>query len=158
METAIPALIIIALLLVASVTMAGQILASHGAAAESWQTMASRESERSRTRISILDAYAPSDAQVTVVVSNDGQTKLADFARWDVVLRSGNVARWYPYEADGTTTDTWTKSIDEILEVGILNPGEEMTITLTRSKALATSNLVTVATPNGIVATKVFTR
>jgi archaellum component FlaF (FlaF/FlaG flagellin family) len=150
METAIPALIIIALLLLASVTLADQLLSSHQAAAESWRDMEERELDRSRTEISILDAYASMDTQVLIEVSNDGQTKLADFEQWDVILRKSSTADWYAY-------GDWTEQIAETVEPGILNPGETMTVRLTVETGVGSDNLVVVTTPNGISASQVFT-
>jgi len=148
METAIPALIVIALLLLTSVTLAEQILESHEAAAESWLEMEERELERSRTDVSIVGAYAPWVNQVVVVVRNEGQTKLADFEEWDVILRTDSTAEWYEY-------GEWTEEIDETLEAGILNPGEQMTVTV--SATVGSNNLVVLTTPNGISASQVFT-
>jgi flagellar protein FlaF len=148
METAIPALIIIALLLLASVTLADQLLSSHEAAAESWRRMEERELDRSRTRIAILSADAPFATQVVVTVGNEGQTKLADFEQWDVILRTGSTADWYAYN------DDWAVTIADTVEPGILNPGETMTITLTAEAG--SSNLVIVSTPNGVSASQVF--
>jgi hypothetical protein len=152
METAIPALVIIALLLLASVTLADQLLSSHEAAAESWLRMEERELDRSRTKISILDARAPFGTMVEVEVSNEGQTKLADFEQWDVILRTSDTVDWYGYDA-------WDVQIDDIIEPYILNPGEAMTLTLTLpvTAPVGSDNLVVVTTPNGVSASRVFT-
>ena len=157
METAIPAIIIIALLLLTSVTLAEQVLSSHEDAAESWLEMEERQLDRSRTQISILDAYAPSDTQVDVTVRNDGQEKLADFERWDVILRADSFAEWYPYTTTLSTSDTWTASISEVVEPSILNPGEQMTVRIELSEGVGSDNLVVVTTPNGLSASHVFT-
>jgi archaellum component FlaF (FlaF/FlaG flagellin family) len=149
METAIPALIIIALLLLASVTLADQLLTSHEAAAESWLQMEERERDRSQTEIAILNASAPFDTQVVIEVANEGKTKLADFDQWDVILRTTSTADWYAYN------DDWAVQIDDTVEPDILNPGETMTVTLTAN--VDTDNLVVLTTPNGVSASQVFT-
>ena len=153
METAIPALVIIALLLLTSVTFAEEILSSHEIAAESWLEMEERQLDRSRTAISIL-GVTPSDTAAVIAVGNEGQTKLADFEQWDVILQADSTAGWYPYTTT-LTSNTWTRSISDILEPGILNPGEEMLITLEAS--IGADNLVILTTPNGVSASQVFT-
>ena len=150
MESAIPALIILTLLILLSLTLAEQILLSHQVAAESWLVMEERQLDRSQTRISVTDATAPSGAQVRVLVRNDGQTKLADFDEWDVILRADNTAEWYAYPTD------WTVEIDEGIELDILNPGETMTVTL-YPDSVGSDNLVVLTTPNGVSASQVFT-
>ena len=151
METAIPALIIIALLLLASVTLADQLMSSHEAAAESWLKMEERELDRSRTKITILNAQATFDNWVEVEVKNEGQMKLADFEQWDVIVRTIDTADWYGY------SDDWSVQIDNTIEPGILNPGETMTVTLQLAASVGSDNLVVVTTPNGVSASQVFT-
>jgi len=151
MESAIPAVIILTLLLVLSMTLAEQILVSHQVAAESWMAMEERQLDRSQTRISVVEANAPSGTRVQVLVRNDGQTKLADFDQWDVILRADNMADWYAYPSD------WMVEIDEGIELDILNPGETMTVTLDLD-SVGSNNIVVLMTPNGVSASQVFTR
>ncbi len=151
MESAIPAVIILTLLLVLSMTLAEQILVSHQVAAESWMAMEERQLDRSQTRISVVEANAPSGTRVQVLVRNDGQTKLADFDQWDVILRADNMADWYAYPSD------WLVEIDEGIELDILNPGETMTVTLDLD-SVGSNNIVVLMTPNGVSASQVFTR
>jgi hypothetical protein len=112
--------------------------------------MEARQMDRSQTKISVVDATAPSAAQVHVLVRNDGQTKLADFEEWDVILRADNAAEWYAYPS------SWTVEIDEGIELDILNPGETMTVTL-YPDSVGSDNLVVLTTPNGVSASQVFT-
>jgi len=152
MESAIPALIILTLLILLSMTLAEQILLSHQVAGESWLSMEERQMDRSRTRVSIADAWAPLSTQVHVLVYNEGQTKLADFDEWDVILRADNAADWLDY-----SSGEWSVEIDEGIELGILNPGETMTVTLYPDGGVGSDNLVVFTTPNGVSASQVFT-
>jgi len=106
-----------------------------------------------------------------VVVTNDGNTRLADYDRWDVIVSytsSGSDAiverasyggasdvSWW---VEGLYTDAETGS-PEALEPTLFNPGEEMVIQvwLSPTVGLTTSNSVSVVTPNGIASTRVFT-
>ena len=137
--------------------------------------IAQRVEERSRTRIVPVAArLLNGDDTVEITVRNDGNEKLADFARWDVVLQydaaTGGLARWYPYvEAVEPGSNQWTvaglyldaaNAIPEALEPGILNPGEEMVIRVRISPPASdgTTCIGTVATPNGMSTTMAFSR
>ena len=101
-----------------------------------------------------------------VTLKNEGNTKLADFDRWDVILQceSGDV-QWYPYGAGDNTWGVggiyldYSEGTGEVFDLNILNPGEEMVIWVSISPAVGspTINTATIATPNGISASTVFT-
>lgn len=168
METAITGLIVITVLLLAILTLSHSFLSSQDAILESWQEMEERLGERVRTDISPLGATTlPGGSTVEVTLRNEGDTKLADFDRWDVILQygSGNV-QWYPY---GSGDNTWgvegiyldaSEGTGEIFDLNILNPGEEVVIWVSVSPAVGspTTNTAIIATPNGISASTVFTR
>jgi hypothetical protein len=157
METIIPALIVIALLLLVTFTIAERSLASQEAVSGSWREMQERAEERARTDLAPVGAKTTSAGSVvSITLRNDGDIKLADFDQWDVILQYGGNAEWYPY---GSGAEYWTKTIDEAFEPGILNPGEEMTIWVWVDPSVGspTTNLATIVTPNGITASTVFT-
>ena len=135
METAITGLIVITVLLLAILNLSHSFLSSQDAVLESWREMEERLGERARTDISPLEATTkPGGATVEVILRNEGDTKLADFDQWDVILQyaSGDV-QWYPY---GAGRSKWGKSIyldysegtGESFDKKILNPGEEIVI------------------------------
>ena len=158
METVIPALIVIALLLLAAFMIFEMSLSAQESVATSWLEMQERVEERARTNIS---AGAISDCDVvTITLSNEGDTKLANFDQWDVILQyeSGS-AEWYPYTTTVAVADTWTNDIDGVFEENIFNPEENMVITVTLSTpvGLGTTNRAIIATPNGVTASTMFT-
>jgi hypothetical protein len=167
METAITGLIVITVLLLAILTLSHSFLSSQDAILGSWQEMEERMGERARTDISPLGATTnPVGDVVEVTLKNEGDTKLADFDRWDVILQYGSGSvQWYPY---GAGRNKWGESIyldasegtEEIFDPDILNPGEEIVIQvwlpLTDTVPVGT-HLATIATPNGISASTVFT-
>ena len=172
METIIPAAIIIGLLLLAMLTMTEQALFAQEMAGESWREMQERKGERNRTALSASAEITLTGQAVDVTIRNDGDTKLADFDQWDVILQYTDIyttphAEWYPYGSGGNEWNEWTEKIyldaskdtDEVFDPGIFNPGEEMVITVYVSPTVgsSTTNTVTVATPNGITASTVFT-
>lgn len=127
--------------------------------------------ERARTDLSPVGAETKNlGATVEVILSNEGDTKLADFDQWDVILeyKDGGGSchtEWYPF---GLGINEWTKTgiyldastaTGEVFDKGILNPGEEIVIQVSVSPWVGspTTNLATVVTPNGISASTVFT-
>ncbi len=169
MESAITGLIIIGLLILVVVGITTTALTTQAQLAESSRVMQERAGDRVRTNISPLSTTvsAPGDV-VYMTVRNIGTTKLTDFNQWDVILQysgggTGQVT-WYPY---GAGTNQWSAQIYQVaasltaesFDPGVLNPGEELLITIQVSPPVdaSTINLATTATPNGITASMVFT-
>jgi hypothetical protein len=175
METALAALIILTVVLYGAVTVIHDYLSAQDAIMTSWREMEERLGERARTDISPLGAETQSaGAIVEVILRNEGDTKLADFDQWDVIVQyyraSGQyLINWLPYtEVESPGDNEWTvagiylsasEATPEVYEPGILNPGEEMVIRMKVKPPVgpATTNLATIATPNGVSATAVFT-
>jgi len=167
METAIAALIILTVVLSGVLTITQVYLSSQDAILESWREREERRGERARTQISAVGAemQEPWDNIVDVTLRNEGDTKLADFDQWDVIVQydstgDGNhdVVKWLSY--DSGTWDKWSEDIRNVFEPGIFNPREVMTITLVVTPSIwqPSTNMVIIGTPNGISASPVFTR
>jgi archaellum component FlaF (FlaF/FlaG flagellin family) len=162
MDTAIAGLIVITILVLAMLTLFHSFLSAQDTISASWQQMTKRMEERARTDLSPVGAETtPLGNAVEITLSNEGDTKLADFEQWDVILQYTDsdghaTTTWCSF---GSGQNQWTKTIDELFEPGILNPGEEMVIEALVSPAVGSpsTNTATVATPNGITATAVFT-
>ena len=144
MDNAIPALVIGAILLVASSLMARGSLHTYDQLSVSVKHMESRLAEQSGTRLTVsgpaLDS--PRDT-LTFNLTNDGQTRLADFAHLDLILTyyTSPTARqtvWLPYEAGTPTPGTWTivSITNDIYEPGILNPGETAQVSVELTPAV----------------------
>ncbi|MFH1003283.1 MAG: hypothetical protein V1780_03985, partial [Chloroflexota bacterium] len=121
-----------------------------------------------RTELTALSAGISIDfgGNLAISLRNSGQTKLADFDRWDVIVQYnddiGNYyIRWLPYYAEAPASNGWTVHgiyLDAASEApapfdpGILNPGEEIVLEARLNPAVGTltTNQVTVSTPNGI--------
>jgi len=169
MEASIAALIILTVVLFGVLTLTYAYISAQDTILESWREMEERLGDRARTNLSPVGAETISETMVEVTLSNDGDTKLADFDQWDVIVQydsaGGNVVEWLSYSTEeslmsGEWGNNNGEDIGDILEPGIFNPGEVMTITLVVAPtvALGTTNLATIATPNGITASTVFTR
>ena len=169
METAIAALIILTVVLFGVLTLTYTYLSSQDAILESWREMEERLGERARTQISPVGAETITEKKVEVILENEGDTKLADFDQWDVIVQydsgASNVVEWLSYGSNQTILKggEWGNNdgddIGDIFEPKIFNPGEMMTITLIVSSVITPSStgLAAIATPNGITASAVFT-
>ena len=169
METAIVSLICIALIVFGGMTMSQGFLSSVDSTTAGLEEISNRGEEIMRTRLSTVNATLQSPSLLEVRLQNDGQTKLADFDKWDVIVQyytAGGTyyVKWLPYN-EGTLGDNeWQKTgiyLDgqaETFEPGILNPGEEVRIEakLNPPVGAGTTNLVVVSTPNGIPASIAF--
>jgi flagellar protein FlaF len=166
METAITALIVISVLMFSIFALSERSLSSQAALAESSRQMQERVGERARTSLATVEARTiNSGNNVQVTLKNTGQTKLADFDQWDVFLQYTDAASGY--HVDWYASNKWTQQIylstlpltPEIFEPGILDPGEEMAVTVNVAPAVGTgtTNLATIVTFNGIRASAVFT-
>jgi len=173
-DTAIVSLIVIAAVLAGTLTITHSYLSSQEAILASWREMEQRTDERARTRISPVAAQAISADTVEMALRNEGEPKLADFEQWDVIAQyydatGGCLVKWLSYTQGLPGNDEWrvegiyldaSQATAEVYEPGILNPDEEMVIQMKLFPALGTNttNWATIATPNGISASTVFTR
>lgn len=141
--------------------------------ATSWKQMGERDTAILRTELSQM-AQTPAGegcgglSTTYVTIANTGMTKLADYDEWDVIIQyqdtgGGRWVKWLPYNPSSPGDNEWgifgiyldeTAGKPEMFEPGILNPGEEIKITVKLNPAIGdnTTNLMTVSTPNGVSA------
>ncbi len=166
MENALTGIIIIGVMILAILGLTQGSLAAQGGIAEATRQMEVRLADQAQTGLTALSASTSGLGNtVYITVKNTGNTKLADFTHWDVIVEYTDVGLtthtdWYAYGA-------WLEQIYqtapvtlEKIEPNILNSGEEMVITVPVDFTIATgsTNVATVATPNGIVVSVIFTR
>ena len=169
METAFVSIICIALIVVGGMTMSQGFLSSVDTASLGLEKVSERDEGIMRTNLSILSATQPATNRVQVALQNNGQTKLGDFAKWDVIDQYYDpggtyYVKWLPYTENATLgDDQWRKKgiylnsenlTAEVFEPGILNPGEEIVIEakVNPQVGIGTSNLIVTSTPSGIPA------
>src|SRR5690349_18913112 len=109
MDNAIPALVIGAILLVASSLMARGTLHSYEQLGGTIKEMETRMGEQARTRLTVTSATLD-DEKDTVMLSlrNDGQSRLTNFERVDLIVTyfsspTASQNLWLPYEAGAPT-------------------------------------------------------
>lgn len=175
METVLTAFIVITILLFVSLTLFQGFLEAQDDMQTAWQEMEERVEQQSRTILTPLNAESKSSGSVVeLTLRNDGSTKLADFADWDVIVQHYSAAsayyvNWLPYVDHEPVSSEWTvvgiyvdtASLEpEVFEPDILNPGEEILLRIRVMPPVGptTTNLATISTDNGIVVPMVFTR
>ena len=127
-----------------------------------------RMEERLGTQILITSAtVSPQGAVVTVTVQNAGVMSVGDFEDMDVLVAytdindTGVLDRLKYLNGATPSANEWgvTSINPDVLDPGILNPGEKATLTLILwpSVKLETSGAVLLATGNGTRSSTVFT-
>jgi len=164
METALISLVCVAIILMGTVTTIMTSFQAASTVTESLKEMEEQAADIRRTEINAVDNDNTGGGDFYITVENEGQTNLSRFAKWDVIAQ---------YERGGTdyltyleyTTDAdpgnnqW--SVDgiyvlnkdpEVLDPGILNPGEtmELLIELDPGLSIGDNGRITVSTPNGV--------
>ncbi|HAZ31414.1 MAG TPA: hypothetical protein DCY61_01735 [Dehalococcoidia bacterium] len=175
METAIVAVVCIALVMFGALTMLQTSLSSVDLVNEAWREREQTTQEIAMTDISSLSTnVTDAGAIVEMTLKNEGESKLKDFGRWDVIVQYRDTAttlliKRLLYVEGEPGNDQWTvKGIyldaatrnPEVFESGILNPDEEMIIRMRLNPpvGVGTTNRATIATPNGVSTSATFTR
>jgi hypothetical protein len=168
METAITVILIVGVLIAGILGLVQTAISTQSTVSQSTYVMQTRLEDHTRTSIASVSATADPvlGNWVDVTLRNTGTSKLANYEQWDVILQYTDAfgatrIQWYPYLTG------WSKQIyqtaptvPEVFDPGIFNPGEEMTIRVNVAVAIqnGSTNLATIATPNGITASSIFTR
>ena len=169
METAIVSIICIALIAFGGMTMSRGFMTSVDASTTGLEEIGQRDETIMRTELTPVSAGQPSANTLEVVLENSGQTKLADFDKWDIIVQY--------YDGTGTYHVAWLPRTEavlgnnqwevawirlnggaEVFEPNVLNRQEQIMIRaqLNPSVGAATTNMVIVATPSGITASTYF--
>ncbi len=172
METALVSIICIALVVFGGMTMSQGFMSSIDTSSaglseigQITETVMRTELTPVSTSISLVSGPDP----LEIVLENTGQTKIADFDKWDIIVQyydgSGNYyVEWLPYVESGAGTYEWEVGwirLDgqaEIFEPDVLNPGEQVMIKtwLDPSVGASTTNMVVISTPSGVTSSTYF--
>ncbi len=138
MEQSIPALLIGAILIIASVLIAGVTNSSVQTVNDSWREMEGISEERLGTDLTVASTIVSVDTlEITMVVLNEGRTPLDDFDHMDLIINydGADLQRhntWLPYtEATIQPSNTWklTSILNDFHNPGIVDTGEQVTLT-----------------------------
>jgi flagellar protein FlaF len=159
-ENTLVTIVFVALLTFATAAFSRSALTSVDQLGVTWKTMEVLSGERARTRVTVTSAVTDvTGTNVYVTLRNDGQTRIGDFSRMDLIVQYVSPAGvyrtvWLPYTEGAPGSNEWTVTaiVPDVFEPGIFNPGEEMTVLAALSPAVGTgtTNWATMATPNGI--------
>jgi hypothetical protein len=176
METALISIICIALMIFGGMTMAQGFMTSVDASTAGLNEIEQRTEVTMRTELTPISAVVnivPGPDPLDIVLENTGQTKIADFERWDVIVQyySGGGGgtyniNWLPYDESGAGTNEWgivwirLDGAPEVFEPDVLNPGEQIMIRTYLSPAVTygTTNMVVISTHGGVTCSTYFTR
>ncbi|MFP3975419.1 MAG: hypothetical protein ACLFVK_04260 [Dehalococcoidia bacterium] len=178
MESAIVAIVCIALILFGALTIMDSTMSSMDTVWQASKASQTLAQDIARTDISTVSSNTTSSTNTTsvveTVVENNGETQLQDFDEWDVIVQYYDGTGEYlikclPYVESGLSSDEWTvegiymdasSGDSEVFEPGIFDPDEEMLIQMEVSPPVGanTTNLAKVSTPNGVFASATFTR
>jgi hypothetical protein len=165
MENAIPTLVIGALLLVASALVTHSNMQAQAQLSQSFRDMQQRFGEKTQTELKISNATMQPDLQtLDLSVLNDGQTRLSDYAKMDLIViydtASGRETKWLPFSTT-TASDTWSLSsiTNDSFEPGLLNPGEtaQIVVDLAEPAIAGQSNRIVIVSDSGAATSAPFT-
>jgi hypothetical protein len=173
METVIVSLICVALMIIGGMTLSQGFLTAVDSSTVGWDEMESRDQDIMRTDLHALSANMTDANHVEIALRNNGQTKLSDFEKWDVIIQYHNAGgdqyvQWLPYTSGAPGDNQWTvkgiylnsdnETQVEVYDPNILNPGEEMKIRarISPSSGATSTNWATMSTANGISASVIF--
>jgi archaellum component FlaF (FlaF/FlaG flagellin family) len=165
METSIPAAVIAAVLMVSVMVLARSGYQSFDGLGQAWRAMEARSGAQARTELTITSA-THNAGLVDVAIKNDGDTRLAEFDRMDVVVEYTDstptfIVAYIDYTDGPLSQNTWVvQSIsNDAFEPGIVNPGEtlNMRISLNPAPDAGTTNRVLIATDMGVTVSSTFT-
>ncbi len=169
MESVLPAFVVVTLLLFATLTPAHSYLSAQERVQASRQAMEARLLDRARTDLAPISAQISSDGTVVeLTVRNAGQTKLADFDRWDMILQYYDAAGayhviWLPYfEGNQPALNTWSvvDISQDVYDPGIFNPEETIVVQFKVFPEVGpgTTGRAALVTLNGIGESSLFVR
>jgi len=169
METAIFSIICIALVVFGGMTMSQGFMTSVDTSTTGLEEIGQRDETIMRTELTPLSTEQPSANTVEVTLENSGQTKLADFEKWDIIVQyydgTGTYhVEWLPYTEATLGDNEWEvawiqlEGEAEIFEPNVLNTQEQLLIRaqLNPSVGAGTTNMFIVATPSGVTASTYF--
>jgi len=161
MENAITTILLIGLLLFGAMTVSSSSMNAIDEVADSWRIMEQHDRNTRLTSITVASCLTETGgATLEVSIRNNGNSAVADFDYWDVIVRySSGQTRWLSktdatpgWSLNGITLASNGGS--EVIDPGILNPGEAALLIVRLDPAVVeeTDNWLIFSTPNGIKA------
>ncbi len=167
MENGLPALMIAAILMLATVLISRGGYFGADRIGQTLRETESRYGQQNRTGLTVTGtAIDGAGANITVTVRNDGATTIADYQGMDVLVQyfgeSGTrYDKWIAFTSGALSSDTWTTGTftNDVFEPEILNTGESVDITVRVNPVVGagTTNRAIVGTDKGVTVSTYFT-
>lgn len=171
METALVSLICVALIVFGGMTMSQGFMTSVDTSTMGLEDVRQRGETLMRTELTPVSSNLTAANTLEVILQNTGQAKLADFDKWDFIVQYYDdtgvyYTKWLPFTAGALGDNQWEVagiSLDgetEVYEPNVLNESESILLVAQLEPAVGdnTTNMVVVATPDGVTASTYFTR
>ena len=171
METVLVSLICIALIVFGGMTMSQGFMTTVDTSTTGLEDIRQRGETLIRTELTPVSSNLTAANTLEIILENTGQAKLADFDKWDFFVQyyddTGTYyTKWLPHTGGTLGDNEWEVlgiSINgeaEIYEPNVLNQSESILLVAQLDPAVGdnTTNMVVVATPDGITASTYFTR
>ena len=172
METAIVSIICIALVVFGGMAMSNGFITSVDASTAGLLEAGDRNDNIMRTELSPVSTsleLVTGPDPLEIVVENNGQTKLADYDKWDVIVQyyddTGEYhVQWLAYVPGASAAYEWDvgwikmNGQAEVFDPGVLNPGEQIMIQTKLEPSVGdnTTSMVVVSTPSGVTCSTFF--
>jgi hypothetical protein len=169
METIIVSVVSMALIIISTLVVTVSTFQSANKMADAWKSMEERSSIVRQTIIRITTPNSYNGGLFDLTVRNEGNANLNDFPRWDAIIQrqSGNASYLVYSEIYPPGPGEWavediliTEGTSEVFDLNILNPGEQMTVSINPSQELGFGETARIifSTPNGVTAQGYITR
>jgi hypothetical protein len=161
LETIIVSIVSMALIIISTLTVTTATLSSASKIADAWKTMEQNSTLVRQTEIHIIPPQSYSEGLIELVIENEGNNNLSNFASWDFIVQPQSQSSEYLSYSTSTSLETgqWrvtgifvNNGLPEVFDPGILNPGESMKVTINPNYQIQPGEMtrVIVSTPNGI--------
>lgn len=171
MESALIALVSIALVIISTMTIMTSSFQSVTTIADSWRQMEQQADSIRRTEIAAGLTGNYTGGNINLMVVNEGQTDLNQFSRWDIIAQyqTGDT-NYIAYTENATPgSNQWrvegiylsdNTTIAEVFDPNILNPGETIKVIINLDPDIAEGETgrITISTFNGITSQCLVTR
>lgn len=166
MENGLPALMIAAILMLATVLISRGGYFGADRIGQTLRETESRYGQQNRTGLTVTGTSIDgTGANITVTVRNDGATTIADYEGMDVLVQyfgetGTRYDKWIDFTSGALSSDTWTTGTftNDVFEPEILNTGESVDITVRVNPVVGvgTTNRAIVGTDKGVTVSTYF--
>jgi hypothetical protein len=167
MSATIVTIVCIALIVVGGLVLSQGILTSTDTTALGMQEVSKRDGDIMSTGLTGISVSRPASNTLQPTIRNSGQTKLANFGKWDFIVQyfdsTDNLyVNWLPYTTGVLGNNQWQESgiylngAAESFDPNILNPEEDIILDSRLNPVIGyRAARLTVAATNGITTTLV---